>query len=199
MSENRDRLKSLLVRDALRENKVVLQTGQVSNYFISVPAVTLTAEGARLVGEVFLEKFKECALVSKVVAGSETAISVAIAVAIASAVLGEGGRMDAFFIRKRQGRLLIDACNDQKSIVLVEGIITSGLSTVDLIKMALELRYKVKAVVTLVDREEGAAGRVKQFCPFFYVFRAQELFDARGQEIGYNIDEDKKLLEARGG
>ena len=185
MSEERERLKGLLVRYALRENKVVLSDGSTSEYFVESRAVTLSSLGAFLAGRVFLELFEQEDLRAKAVGGMEGVGALASAIAAVSAMGQPEKRVDAFSIRRKQGanghRLWVDGFRHKGPVIVLEEVATSGVATIETIRKVGEVGFIVQAVVALVDREEGAAGKVKSVCPFYTLYRAQELFDYKAE------------------
>jgi len=179
----RDALKQLLIRFAIKSNKITLSSGRISDYFIEPRRVTLTAAGAHLIGLAYLDRFKELELCVDVVGGMETAAPIAISISAASYATRK--EIQTFLIKRKVvfgggTRLWVDGFRSGE-VVLVEDLTTSGNSTVDSLTKAAEVGINVKAVVTLIDREEGSAGRVKSICPFYRIFTAQELFAGFGK------------------
>ena len=59
-------------------------------------------------------------------------------------------------------------------MVVVDDVCTTGGSTLKAIVQAEAAGYRVAAVISIVDREEGAAGNLASY-PYFSLFRASEL------------------------
>lgn len=194
MDDHKERLKRLLVRYALKNSSRILLSGQISSCFIEVRRVTLSSVGAYLVGQVFLDKLQELDLHPKAVGGTEAATAIAVAVSRSSYDLPPNERMDVYTLRRRkdrtfhnQGSQVIDGFQQKDSVVIVEDVTTNGVITLNTVQKIKTAGLKVKAVVTLVDREEGAVGLINPFCPFYSVFTASELFRLK-EELSTNFE-----------
>lgn len=202
MDDDRERLKRLLVRYALKSNRRILCSGRVSNYFIEVRRVTLSSQGAFLIGRVFLDKIRELNLHPKAVGGSESATAISIAIARAS--YDTDTPIDVFTVRKQPEKAffnggnepcLIDGFQQKDSVLVIEDVTTNGSVTVKTVQKVRQAGLKVKAVVSLVDREEGATGLVKSLCPFYSVFAASELFEClEGLGGSFEYNEGSKAM-----
>ncbi len=188
MDTNRERLKEMLATHALKENRAVLASGQVSEYFVEARAITVSAMGAHLVGRVVLEAMEEWGLKVPAVGGMEGVVPMAISISIASLKAGNGRVIEPFAIRRKPGnngqRLWVDGFRQRAAVVVLEEVATTGLPTVEVIKKVQEVRMTVQAVIALVDREEGAAGKVREYCPFYAIYTGQELFECRANLSG---------------
>ena len=196
MDDDRERLKRLLVRYALKNSERILASGQISSYFIEVRRVTLSSLGTFLIGKVFLEKIRELELRPKAVGGTESAMAIAVATSRASYDLPLDERIDVYAIRRQPDKAffgdqscLVDGFQQKDSVLVLEDVTTTGMFTVKTVQKVRAAGLKVRAVVSLVDREEGAAGIIKNYCPFYPIFRASELFECKeglGQGFEYN-------------
>jgi orotate phosphoribosyltransferase len=186
MDEDRERLKRLLIRYALRPSKKILVSGNMSDGFVEARKVTLSAVGAQLVGRVFLRRVLELNGGIRAVGGMEgsAAPPIAVATSIASSELPEPQHIETFLIRRQdgfRGGKWVEGFNQRAPVALVEDVVTSGISTVKVIQRALEVGLKVSAVICLVDREEGAMGQITPYCSFHRIFTLSELFELKNQ------------------
>jgi orotate phosphoribosyltransferase len=160
MAAVRARLLELLRTRAFERKRVLLASGQESDFFIDCKQAVLTAEGHALAGEAMLDALVPlgaCVAVAGVELGG---CPLASAVALTS--YHRGAPLDAVYVRKdakdHGSRRLLEGDTrlpPGARIVLLEDVVTTGGSTR---KAATKLRdagYVVAGVVALVDRLEG--------------------------------------------
>ncbi|MCA1685045.1 MAG: hypothetical protein LC745_03495 [Planctomycetia bacterium] len=97
--EGRERLIALLKRDALRTGSFTLASGRTSHYYVDGRKVTLSAEGAALIGAGVLQLLSDLpdvAAVGGLTMGADPIVGATLAVA------GVGGRsgLRGFLVRK---------------------------------------------------------------------------------------------------
>lgn len=174
----RETLRHLLAKHAVKQNRILLTSGAYSDFFIEARRVTLSAAGAHFIGLTFLDKFKELGLNVDAVGGVESAAPIAVSISAASFLTEK--QIQTFLIRRRTTfngkKLWVDNYQYGGFTVLVEDVTTNGNSIVDSLTKAAEVGFDIKAVVTLIDREEGSA-RIKDMCPFYSVYTASEIFE----------------------
>src|SRR3954447_364115 len=104
MSEERSRLIGLLQRDALRTGTFTLASGRTSHYYVDGRKVTLSAEGAALVGAgvlAALDEFPGVAAVGGLTMGAAPIVGAALAVAGSSGNPDPSGSgLRVFLVRK---------------------------------------------------------------------------------------------------
>jgi orotate phosphoribosyltransferase len=61
-------------------------------------------------------------------------------------------------------------------VIVVDDVVTTGGSTLKAIEAALGQGYEIKAVISLVDREEGGEEKLSDW-PYYPLFRRHEIFD----------------------
>lgn len=163
----RERLLSLLKEKAYRKGKVILTSGQESNFYIDCRPVTLHPEGAYLVGKLLYERLQNSSQAVLGVGGlTMGADPIATAVSLISYL--EGNPIPAFIVRKeskKHGRgLWIEGINnlpEGTAVAIVEDVVTTGGSTLKAIERAIEEGLKVVKILALVDREEGGKENLK--------------------------------------
>ena len=140
-----------------------LASGRTSTVYFNMKPSMLDAEGARLIGKFICDQLEGVS--ADLVGGLEMG-AVPIAAATAAIAHPRGRNLSAFFVRKQAKehgtRSLIEglARNETmacKKIVIGEDVTTTGGSS---IKAADAIRAEggeIVRVVTLVDRQEGAA------------------------------------------
>ena len=160
-AEGRERLIALLKRDALRTGSFTLASGRTSHYYVDGRKVTLSAEGAALIGAGVLELLADLPAVSAVgglTLGADPIVGATLAVA------GAGGRpgLRGFLVRKEAkahgtGQLIEGPVAAGESVVIVDDVATTGGSSLQAVAAAEALGCKVVRVIAVLDRLEGAA------------------------------------------
>ncbi|MBV9282192.1 MAG: orotate phosphoribosyltransferase [Chloroflexi bacterium] len=178
----RDRLRELLRRRAVMHGEFVLSSGQRSSYYLDARLVTLSADGAALVGETFLEALEGVAVdaVAGLTVGADP-----IVCAIAAVAGMQGRAIDGLIVRKERkghgaGRRIEGPWRDGMRVAVVDDTFTTGASGLDAATAVREAGGRVEAVYALIDREEGAREAIEAAgYRFEAVFRAAELVDIR--------------------
>ena len=177
----RARLLELLRTRSFQEREVTLSSGLKSNFYIDCKKVSLHAEGAQLIGELFHMLIDEIAPDAVAVGGLTLgADPLATATSVHSCLAGRP--RDAFIVRKEpkghgtqkwiEGEKLLRA---GMPVVIVEDVITTGASTLKAIERARLYDLKVLRVLALVDRqEEGGRAAVEKEAPVTALFTKQD-------------------------
>lgn len=152
-------LRALILERAFIEGDFTLASGRKSRFYIDGKRVMFHPRGLLLIADAFLESIGDCPSVA--VGGLEVgAIPIAAAVSLRSAQVGSP--IQAFFVRKAAKghgtKRFIEGClaPDDK-VVICDDVITTGGSVLKAIERVEEFGCQVIRVVSLVDREEGAA------------------------------------------
>jgi orotate phosphoribosyltransferase len=147
--------------------EIKLASGRTSTYYFNMKPTMLDAEGAHLVATLILDAI--AGLDADLIGGLEMgAVPIASAVAAVShSASKEGGKpVNAFFVRKQAKehgtRSLIEGLPDGESlkgkrVVIVEDVTTTGGSAIKAAETARAEGADVVGVVTVIDRQEGAA------------------------------------------
>lgn len=140
-----------------------LASGRTSTFYFNMKPTMLHAEGANLIANLILDDIAR--LNADLVGGLEMG-AVPIASAVAAVSHARGTPVGAFFVRKQAKehgtQSLVEGLPkgetmQGKRLVIVEDVTTTGGSA---LKAATALRdegAKILRVVTIVDRQEGAA------------------------------------------
>jgi orotate phosphoribosyltransferase len=178
MPSFRDQLEPL-VMEALIHEPTVLASGRVSSFYFDARMVTLRADGAYLLARHILET---------VPAGTYDAIggmtmgADPIAAAVSAISYELGVPKLAFIVRKQPKghgtRKRVEGPLPRGArVVIVEDVTTTGGSALDAIRaVEEEAGCTVTAIVSLVDRQQGAAELfAREGYAFSPVFTAEEL------------------------
>ncbi|MCG3173086.1 MAG: Orotate phosphoribosyltransferase [Myxococcota bacterium] len=156
----RDRLSHLLKTYAFEAREVTLSSGKKSNFYIDCKQVTLTAEGAYLIGQLLfheIEQMDDIAAVGGLTLGADPLVT-----AVAYTSYLEAAPVASFIVRKQpkghgtqaylEGVKHIPAGS---RVVILEDVITTGASALEAVKRSREHGFEVAKVLAVVDRDEG--------------------------------------------
>jgi len=161
--------------------KIVLASGRESDFYFDLRPTTVHPAGATCVGELICDALEGMAV--DFVGGMEAgAIPIATAVAIASH--RRGGKLQAFFVRKKVkdhgAKKMIEGLPKGetlrgKNVVVVEDTTTTGGSSMQAVNVLREEGANIVLVLTIVDRLEGAAETfAAEKLPFRALYTADE-------------------------
>lgn len=158
---DREQLVALLRRDALRTGTFTLASGRSSHYYVDGRKVTLSAEGASLIGAgvlTLLAERPEVTAVGGLTMGADPIVGATLAVAGVSGV----SRLRGFLVRKEAkahgtGQLVEGPLTPGETVVIVDDVATTGGSSLQAVAAVEALGCKVACVVVVLDRLEGAA------------------------------------------
>jgi orotate phosphoribosyltransferase len=175
----RGRLLELLRTRAFAEREVVLSSGAKSNFYIDCKQVSLDAEGAALIGELFHATIEAVAPRAVAVGGLTLG---ADPLATATSVVGfqRGTARAAFIVRKEpkghgtgqwieSPRLPAGA-----AVVVLEDVVTTGASSLRAIERAREAGLEVVHAIALVDRLEGGREAIEAHVPLTTLFTRRD-------------------------
>ncbi|WP_435016818.1 orotate phosphoribosyltransferase [Tundrisphaera sp. TA3] len=161
MGWDRDGLIAQLKRDALRTGTFTLASGRTSHYYVDGRTVTLSAEGAALVGAGVLDAMSDLpgvAAIGGLTMGADPIVGATLAVA------GLGGRPDlrGFLVRKESkghgtGKLVEGPIATGLDVVIVDDVATTGGSSLQAVAAVEAMGCRVVRVIVVLDRLEGAA------------------------------------------
>jgi orotate phosphoribosyltransferase len=160
MTEAERQLLELLTARSFRRGSFTLASGDTSSYYIDGRMTAVFSAGAHLIGEVLYERTRD--LDVEAIGGLEVG-AVPLTTAAVIAYHRHGRAMEGFWARDK-----VKAHGTQKRVegnvppggrvVVVDDVITRGTSTAKAIEAVREEKgCQVVAVVTLVDRLQGAA------------------------------------------
>ena len=158
---DREALIALLKRDALRTGTFTLASGRTSHYYVDGRNVTLSAEGAAQVGAgvlALIADLPEVVAIGGLTMGADPIVGAALAVA------GAGARpsLQGFLVRKEAkghgtGKLVEGPLKPGTEVVIVDDVATTGGSSLQAVAAVEAAGCKVRRVVVILDRLEGAS------------------------------------------
>jgi orotate phosphoribosyltransferase len=186
----RKKVFDIVKRLSFSRGSFVLVSGRTSNYYLDMKPTMLNPEGASLLAELVLNRLEgvEMHYIGGLAMGAVPLLS-----QVAMLSYSKGRPIPGFFVRKAvkdHGTMkLIEGVkqSDLKgmSVVILDDVTTTGGSAMQAVKAAQDAGAKVELVLSIVDREEGAAEFfAKQKIPFKWLFRAGELLQATEPDSG---------------
>jgi orotate phosphoribosyltransferase len=156
-----ERLIALLRRDALRTGTFTLASGRKSHYYVDGRKVTLSSEGATVIGAGVLENLADLPQVTAIgglTLGADPIVGATLAVAGARGMT----QLRGFLVRKEAkahgtGQLVEGPLAGGETVVIVDDVATTGGSSLQAVAAVEALGCKVARVIVVLDRLEGAA------------------------------------------
>lgn len=183
--DHRAQLAQLLRSKSLMRGDFTLSSGKKSNYYLDCRLTTLDPEGAFLTGYAVFELLGEMGVKADAIGGLSMGADPIVSATILVSYL-EKKPIRGFLVRKerkahgRQKR--IEGLEGPvEKVVIVDDACTTGASTQDAIDAAEEAGYKIAAVISLVDREEGGSEMLRAKYNYRAIFTARELLGETGQ------------------
>ena len=179
-SASHARLLELLRTLAFQEREVTLSSGKKSNFYIDCKQVSLVAEGAFLIGQLFFAAITRVAPQAIGVGGlTMGADPLATATSMVSFIAGRP--LATFLVRKEpkghgtgqwleSSKLLVPG----SEVVVVEDVVTTGASTLRAIERARATGLNVVHAIGLVDRLEGGREAVEAATPLTTLFTRKD-------------------------
>ncbi len=175
----RARLLELLRVRAFQEREVTLSSGLKSNFYIDCKQVSLHAEGAALIGELFHFMIEQVAPEAVAVGGLTLgADPLATATSVASHLAGQS--RDAFIVRKEPKGHGTNQWVESAGlaagakVVILEDVVTTGASTLRAIERSRGAGLIVLHAIGLVDRLEGGREAVVAQAPLTTLFTRRD-------------------------
>jgi orotate phosphoribosyltransferase len=183
-SASRARLAEIIRKRSFGRGEITLASGRKSDFYFNLKPTMLDPEGATLLAELTFDALKDDSL--DYVGGLEMG-AVPLAGAIAQLSWIKGHPIPAFFVRKKPkehgARLAIEGLAKGESlkgkrVVIVEDVTTTGGSALKAVESVREAGAEVVLVLTMLDRDEGAAETFAQAgLPFRSLYKAGEFLN----------------------
>ena len=161
LTEQRQRLKELLLGKSYREGKITLSSGLESDLYIDGNQTTLDAEGAYLCGRLLYDIIRSSGEAIDGVGGMTLGADPLVTATSVVSYL-ENGPLPAFIVRKEPKKHGTENYIEGKNnlppggrVALVEDVVTTGGTLLEVIERVENQGFKVGLVVTVVDRQEG--------------------------------------------
>ena len=160
--EMKEELLELLKKDAYRKGEFTLSSGKTSEHYINCKPVVLTGRGLTLASLLMLMHV-DTTYVAGLTLGADPLVS---GVALVSAL--DKRLVNALIVRKEPKGHGTEAWIEGKlppkgtEITILEDVITTGGSSIKAAQKVIDAGYKVKRIVSIVDRQEGGSEAIKE-------------------------------------
>lgn len=182
MNNDKQRLKEILLEKSYRKGKFKLSSGLESDFYIDGKQTTLSAEGAYLCGKEIFELIrnnpKPITAVGGMTLGADPLVTAASMISFL-----EKQPIPAFIVRKESKghgtEQYIEGLKNMPaggSVALLEDVVTTGGTLLQVIERVEAQGFKIGLVVTVVDRQEGGAETLAEAgYPMKAIFTREEL------------------------
>ena len=166
----KDALWTLLAERALRVGEPTsLSTGRVSEFYFDCKPLTLSSDGAPLVGDAFVDALNTLPEQAMAVGGLTHGADPIIGAMMIRAY-DRGQILEGFYVRKEPKKhgtkkLIENRPPLGTKVVIVDDVVTSGKSLLQAVEHTRQAGCKVVGVIVLVDREEGGTENIRQAVP----------------------------------
>jgi orotate phosphoribosyltransferase len=160
----RARLIAIIKARSFQEGpEIKLASGKTSTFYFNMKPTMLDSEGAHLIASLILDQLE--GVDADVIGGLEMG-AVPIASSVAAVAHARGRKLPAFFVRKQAKEhgtksLIEGLARDEtmagKKVVVVEDVTTTGGSAIKAAEALREAGATIVRVITIVDRQDGAA------------------------------------------
>lgn len=176
------RLYDIIRQKSFVRGHVVLASGKESDHYFDMKPTMFDPEGADLLAELIHARIAETD--ADIVGGLEMgAVPLITPISIASRRAGRP--LPGFFVRKtvkdHGTKKLVEGLSDVagKRVVIVEDVTTTGGSAMKAVEALKEAGATIALVISILDREEGAAALYASAgIPFASLFTASEFLNS---------------------
>lgn len=158
----KEKLLKILKEKSYREGDFTLASGKKSSFYLDVKETALDPEGAFMIGTLAVETLQKERITPYAVGGLTLGAD-PLATAVSLAFFANSMKVPAFIVRKQpkdHGTLAwiegAKAYPKGAELVVLEDVTTTGGSSLKAVEKLEEAGFKVKAILTVVDRQEGA-------------------------------------------
>lgn len=179
--QDRAQLFDIIFRKSFGRRKVVLSSGQESDFYFDMKPSMMDPRGAHLIA---VELTREIARVGADYVGGLEMGAVPITGAVCQYSFQTGQPLHGLFVRKKpksHGAMnTVEGLGPGESlsgkrVVIVEDVTTSGASALLAVRACIARGAQVVLAITIVDRGEGSAATfASERIPFRSLFRASE-------------------------
>ena len=163
MTDPRAALLDQITSKAVVHGRVTLSSGAEADYYVDLRRITLDGKAAPLVGQVMLDLVQDLDFDA---VGGLTLGADPVAVAMLHAAAAQGRTLDAFVVRKQgkahgMQRQIEGPEVAGRRVLALDDTSTTGGSALTAVEALRAAGAEVVAVAVIVDRDTGAAQRVR--------------------------------------
>lgn len=173
----------ILYKNAFFREKIILSSGQESDYYIDARRVTLSAAGVYFAAKIILDMIKneKFSAVGGPTLGADPMVG-----AIGVLSYQAGKPVNTFIIRKapkphgKQQQIEGPIISEGSKVILIDDVATTGKAFVESIEVLKKYNIGVAKAICLVDREQGAAEALKKYnVPLAAIFTANDFLKVK--------------------
>ncbi|OGX31669.1 MAG: orotate phosphoribosyltransferase [Omnitrophica WOR_2 bacterium RIFCSPHIGHO2_01_FULL_48_9] len=183
LSEDKKEFFQILYKNAFFREKIILSSGQESDYYIDARRVTLSATGAYFSAKIILQLVKEDKFSA---IGGPTLGADPLVGAIGVLSHQAGKPVNTFIIRKapkphgKQQQIEGPIIPEGSQVILIDDVATTGKAFVESIEVLKKYHIGVAKAICLVDREQGAQKALAKYkVPLVTIFKATEFLNSK--------------------
>lgn len=176
------RLFEIIKSKSFVRGHVVLASGKESDHYFDMKPTMFDPEGAELLAELIFARIAETD--ADIVGGLEMG-AVPLITPVSIAARRAGRTLPGFFVRKavkdHGTKKLLEGLSDVagRRVAIVEDVTTTGGSAMKAAEALKEAGATITLVISILDREEGAAALYADAAiPFASLFKASEFLNA---------------------
>ncbi len=179
IEQDKEKLLALIKKEAYFKEKIILSSGEESDYYIDARRVTLKPEGAYLCARIILDLVKSdyYDAIGGPTLGADPMIG-----AIGVLSLQSGNPRDTFIIRKapkahgKQQQIEGPLLKEKARVILIDDVATTGKAFLESIEVLMQMNIHVVKAICIVDRHEGAKVALAQKgCELVAIFDIVEI------------------------
>jgi len=182
MHQLKIKLAKLLYAKSYREGKFTLTSGRESDYYFDCKPTALHPQGAYLIGKILFQLIKNMNPPVQGVGGMTLGADPLVSAVTVVSYL-ENYPLPGIIVRKKAkghgtNQFLEGLDNFQRGdqVCVLEDVITTGGSALKACRCIQEAGLKVKAIICILDREEGGRQQIQaQGYELYSVFTREEL------------------------
>ena len=158
----KEELLELLKKHSYKKGEFTLSSGKKSEHYLNCKPITLTGRGLTLTSLLMLKEV-ETNVVAGLTLGADPLVC---GVSLLSAL--DGRLINALIVRKEPKGHGTEAWIEGKlppegtEITILEDVITTGGSSIKAAQKVADAGYKVRRIVSIVDRQEGGSEAIKE-------------------------------------
>lgn len=165
MTENEKILRKLLKSKAMIQGTFTLSSGVREDFYFDCRMLSMSSRGAALIGDVVHDR--TCGLKFDAIGGPQSG-AIPIATAAAISYGRRGRRIEGFWTRNDikgygTGKAIEGNIRVGDRVVIVDDVVTSGMSILKAAEVAMKASLTVVAVTALIDRGAGAEPLLEQY------------------------------------
>ncbi len=177
IEEKLSRLREIVREKSVIKGEITLSSGETSQFYFDMRRTACDPEGSNLIAGLILDVLAEDDV--DYIGGLEVG-AVPIVACVSQKSFQIGRPIPAFYVRKKpkahgtrkaiEGQIV-----EGSRVVIVDDVTTSGGSSLKAVEAAREFGCTVVRVITVVDRQEGAAEAfAAERCPFVALLTADD-------------------------